>query len=252
MSSVYEWYKSYDNLYHGSSIPEDRAQLLLKLVEGIQAKRILDVGCGDGSLTIRFRDKLAASETVGLEISEDGVSIAQGRGVDARVVNLDTDVFPFENDSFDFILCAEVIEHLFDPDHLLQEMSRVLKSSGILLLTTPNIASWYDRFALLLGFQPISIPVSLGHPETGRPFGLKSNAGREHIRFFTQRALKETLLRYELTPVKALGWMKEPPKFESSAVYLVRFMNRIFSHAGRLCTTSIMVCRKTEARARPV
>ncbi len=53
------------------------------------------------------------------------------------------DVFPYEDGSFDLVLCCELIEHLLhDPMHMLLEINRVLADGGALLLTTPNIASY--------------------------------------------------------------------------------------------------------------
>lgn len=237
------WYKSYDSLYHGVSIPEERIKLMLRLVCTLKPQSMLDVGCGDGSLTVRFREELKVPFVAGLELSEDGAMMARKRDVNVHVVDFNSEGFPFLSDTFDFVLCSEVIEHLFDPDHLVQEISRTLKVGGILLLTTPNISSWYDRFALLLGYQPISISTSLKHPATGRLFRIESEAGREHIRFFTQRALKETMARYGLRPIRVAGWMKAPPA-GTPAMGLVKVLNSVFSLVSGLCTTSIIVCKK--------
>src|SRR6266852_1573258 len=55
--------------------------------------------------------------------------------------NIETEAFPYEDNSFDVVLFCEIIEHLLsDPVHVLTEVRRVLKPGGDLVLTTPNVA----------------------------------------------------------------------------------------------------------------
>ncbi len=54
----------------------------------------------------------------------------------------------------------EVIEHLYNSDLVISEIYRILKRNGILILSTPNLASWINRLVLLLGYQPFSHDVS--------------------------------------------------------------------------------------------
>ena len=65
------------------------------------------------------------------------------------------DRFPYEDQSFDTVVCGELIEHLFqDPMHLMSEINRILKPSGSVVLTTPNIASLRGISAILQGYHP--------------------------------------------------------------------------------------------------
>jgi len=69
--------------------------------------------------------------------------------------DLEKDSFPFANESFDMVICAEVIEHLgLDPLFMMGEINRVLGMGGWLLLTTPNIASTRSMMKTLLGYAP--------------------------------------------------------------------------------------------------
>lgn len=60
----------------------------------------------------------------------------------------------FRDELFDTILALDVIEHLWDMDTMLKESYRILKPNGRLILTTPNLTSWRNRIAVLLGKNP--------------------------------------------------------------------------------------------------
>lgn len=70
-------------------------------------------------------------------------------------INLESDIFPLEDGSVDFILCSEVIEHLdIDPMFMLTEINRVLKVGGVLLVTTPNSCSARNFWKIANGYRP--------------------------------------------------------------------------------------------------
>ena len=70
-------------------------------------------------------------------------------------INLENDIFPFEAESLDFILCGEVIEHLdIDPMFMLSEFNRILKPGGALLITTPNCCSARNFWKIAHGYRP--------------------------------------------------------------------------------------------------
>lgn len=90
--------------------------------------RLLDVGCG----TQPYRSLFKVSEYVGLEIDTP-----QARTRNIAVAYYDGGAFPFESDSFDAVLCNQVLEHVFEPESFLAEIRRVLRPGGRLLLTVP-------------------------------------------------------------------------------------------------------------------
>lgn len=70
-------------------------------------------------------------------------------------VDLETTALPADDETFDTIICCEVLEHLdVDPMFMLSEFNRVLKPGGRLLLTTPNITSSHALFKMLRGIEP--------------------------------------------------------------------------------------------------
>ncbi len=190
---------------------DPRHRKVVKTFSRYHPERLLDVGCGDGRFSHLLAEVAGAREVYGIDISEQGTELARRNGVKAIQLDVDNGSFPFEDGFFDAVFCGEVIEHLYDPDHLLDEVHRVLKASGLLVLSTPNMAWWVNRVALPLGFYPFGLNPglrhSLGHmrelPPTERGFPVFS----DHLKLFTVPALLK-LLRihgFEVRGVKGIG-----------------------------------------------
>ena len=71
------------------------------------------------------------------------------------------DSLPLPDASVDVVIMSELIEHLVDTDAAAEEARRVLRPGGTLLLSTPNLAAWYNRALIGLGVQPVFSEVSL-------------------------------------------------------------------------------------------
>jgi methionine biosynthesis protein MetW len=169
------------------------------------AHRLLDVGCGAGAISAFLCEELGCWEVHGVDVSPSRVRQAASRSVRALVADLNSESLPFEDDHFDAVFCGEIIEHLVNPDHLLDEVLRVLKSDGLFVLTTPNLGWWLNRLALLVGWQPFSTSVSSRY-EVGRPKAFVSKYGcRDHLRIFTLGALRELCAKYEYDVVEVKG-----------------------------------------------
>jgi SAM-dependent methyltransferase len=164
----------------------------------------LDIACHDGTKTLLLQRRIAAQLTVGTDFEGDALSSAHRMGIACAAIDLNRKLpLPFPAGSFDCIHAGEIIEHLFSPDLLLGEISRLLKPDGYAVITTPNLASWRNRIVLCLGWQPFNTEVStsffVGNPRTER--GLLAG----HIRVFTFRALSELAGLYGLSIQKMIG-----------------------------------------------
>jgi ubiquinone/menaquinone biosynthesis C-methylase UbiE len=228
------------------SLSEPRLKQVMDLIRKSRAQNLLDIGCGDGSLSIAMKNALSASEVYGVEISTEAVEQAQERGLHATLVDVETSDLPFASNYFYAIFCGEIIEHLFDPDHLLDEVYRVLKPNGFFILTTPNIGSWLNRLVLLAGYQPYALTVSLEHCTVGKPFRIDSGLGREHTRFFTLRALKELLRLHHFEVDKVRGSRAiAPMSFPLPPLsFIATVLDRITSHFPSLATHIIVKAHK--------
>ena len=243
---VKEFYEQYgDRIGSFVMARHVRAAELLSECAGGRPVSFLDVGCGAGASTAFLIDHLNVTQAYGVDISEPAVAAARARGIEASVVNLNEEDLPFENGSFDLIFCGELLEHILDIDHLLDELSRCLRPGGAAVFTTANLASWYNRIALVLGWQPyfggISYRHNVGHP---RPPGLpRVGAGR--LRSATPRALRELLQahNFHVAKLQTVPYL-EGPLFRSGLLRLVHVLDVLGSKAGGLGGDIVAVAEK--------
>jgi 2-polyprenyl-3-methyl-5-hydroxy-6-metoxy-1,4-benzoquinol methylase len=136
--------------------------------------RVLDFGCGDGQFVQRAR--LDGMDVCGADVSQEAIRRAKSLfpAIDVREMD---DTIPFASDTFDTITCMDVLEHILDVEGTLEEMHRVLKPGGCLLLTTTEMTRVKLLAVLCLRFHDYFYPTS------------------PHIRYFTRRNLAEVLAR---------------------------------------------------------
>jgi SAM-dependent methyltransferase len=135
-----------------------------------RAAAILEVGCGDASFTRSLAEY--SSRVTAMDIS--AAQVEQNSRAYPKISFLQHDVsesFPFPDGSFEVIWCSEVLEHLFDPGFALQEMHRVMKPGGRLLVTVPYHGRFKDVMIALFKWEE--------HFSPSNP----------HIRFFTRKTL---------------------------------------------------------------
>jgi SAM-dependent methyltransferase len=172
-----------------ASSGQDRARRQARLLTDVlrdaaAPAAIVDVGCGDGAATILAAQASPGHRIVGLDWSADALRRARSRGLTLVRAEVGPAGLPVASGRADVVIMSELIEHLVDPDSALDEARRVLRPGGTLLLSTPNLAAWYNRGLLALGVQPLFTEVSLRGV-----FGRPGNQVAGHLRLFTRRAL---------------------------------------------------------------
>jgi ubiquinone/menaquinone biosynthesis C-methylase UbiE len=108
----------------------------------------LDAGCGDGVyLRAIARSDRIPPRVAGLDISERILATARASAapLEVELVRGNIEALPFEEDSFDLVLCSQAIEHLLDPELGVRELARVLAPAGTLILTTDNARNLVTR-----------------------------------------------------------------------------------------------------------
>ncbi|HLZ89586.1 MAG TPA: class I SAM-dependent methyltransferase [Puia sp.] len=161
MSLVEEKYNDWHRNYADSISREDEIKLMLwhKNVlsvlkkEELKGLRVLEIGCGIGDFSIYLAKNFDVQVTgtdfspMAIEIAQKKQSIHAGR-VDFRVA--DAQDLPFEDASFDLIISCECIEHVPNPQKMIDEMHRVLKDKGRFVLTTENYSNAFAYYFLYL------------------------------------------------------------------------------------------------------
>lgn len=183
----------------GDARSRRQARLLADALGAVPGQLVVDVGCGDGSAAQVARPILAGHRIVGVDWSHDALRRARSRMGHVVRGELDRGL-PFADGCADAVLFSEVIEHLVDPDHALEELRRVLRPGGHLMLSTPNLAAWYNRALLLAGVQPVFSEVSLR--------GIHGRPGAQvvgHLRLYTARALRSHLTASGFRDVRITG-----------------------------------------------
>lgn len=124
---------------------------LLDLHEG---QRFLDIGCGTG-WAVRYAASLVKNEGgfYGIDISSRMIEKAQESCSGCESIyfyKADAEALPFENDLFDFIICTNSFHHYFTPSKMLNEVYRVLKTGGRILILDPTadafLMKMYDKW----------------------------------------------------------------------------------------------------------
>ncbi len=118
-----------------------------------RGSRVLDLGCGNGSLMHHLQNTLDVSG-YGLEIDIDEVIACVEKDVNVIQIDLDDGLSSFGTAAFDYVIMTEALQVLRRPDVLLDDMLRVGKRA---LITFPNFGHWRCRFGLgLNGQMPVS------------------------------------------------------------------------------------------------
>jgi SAM-dependent methyltransferase len=188
-------------LNSGADRARRQAQMLAEVLRTApQPALIIDMGCGDGLSASVAVQASPGHRFVGIDWSADAIRQAQGRGLSLVRAGVEGASLPLASGVADAVIMSELIEHLVDTDAALDEAWRVLKPGGSLLLSTPNLAAWYNRGLLAFGLQPVFSEVSLRGV-----FGRPGSQVAGHLHMFTRRALTGLLTARGFRPVSVAG-----------------------------------------------
>lgn len=123
------WYAIFVNPYFIAR--KNLYKKILIFSKEISGNKILDLGCGSKP----YADLFLGKEYIGIDVNDSGHSNSSKN----NDIFFDGKIIPFSNDAFDVVICTQVLEHAKDPEILVQESRRVLKTGGVLYLTCPFI-----------------------------------------------------------------------------------------------------------------
>lgn len=161
---------------HARRTAQDSAAFLLPHIK--PSDRILDLGCGPGSITVGLAKLVPDGSVVGGDAVEDVLSQARDLAAQEGVKNtafrtLDGNALPFSDGEFDICYCHQVLQHVGDPVGILKEMKRVTKKSGIVAARDADYRSfvWYPELPGLELWGSI-------YQKVAKANGAEPNAGR--------------------------------------------------------------------------
>lgn len=198
--------KHYNNKYSQSSYtqvrsytvvnyPSTRFEMAVKILNNIKGGNYLEIGAGDGAIALTVFNNFESLTLI--EISEHRKEeltklFNSKRNVRIINTNLDYERLPYPDETFDVVVMIAVIEHLIDPIRACQEIFRVLKHDGILIIDTPNIAKITRRIKLLFGYFPSTASINEGLLMYDKRN--KTDLFDEgHLHYFTFRSLEKML-----------------------------------------------------------
>ena len=115
--------------------------------------RVLDVGCGDGSL-MNHLIKEKNIEARGLELKKENVTKCIFKGLPVIEGNAETELHQFPNQSFDFVILSQTLQAFYNPEKVLKDLLRIGKS---VIISIPNFGYWKVRTSLLFfGKMPVT------------------------------------------------------------------------------------------------
>jgi 2-polyprenyl-3-methyl-5-hydroxy-6-metoxy-1,4-benzoquinol methylase len=187
---------------------------ILRQLEKNKDAKFLDLGCDDGKWTMKLAKKIGTKDIFGYEIIDKAAQKARKLGIKVTMGDLN-DKLKYKDNSFDVIHANQVIEHLNNTDMFMSEIYRILKPGGYAVISTENLSSWHNIFALILGYMPFSLTnVSSKTGAVGNPLAPHSGGdfwnedSWQHQRIFTIRGLKHLseLFGFEFEEVLTSGY----------------------------------------------
>lgn len=183
-----------------------RAQVFTDIVS--DGDRVLDIGVGDGAL-LQYMAERKKIEAFGLDVSEQAVAFCQKQGLNVTLADANEPISNYIEQPFDYAILSEIIEHLPEPETLLNDLRPHIKKA--LIVSVPNTGFHQHRLRLLFGRFPLQWVVTPG----------------EHLRFWTyqdfmwwagQLGFSVKAVPYEGTPI-----LKDiyPALFASAFVYVL-------------------------------
>jgi 2-polyprenyl-3-methyl-5-hydroxy-6-metoxy-1,4-benzoquinol methylase len=152
-------------------------ELLDKMEPYRKTGRLLDVGCGIGYFLEVAKER--GWEVYGTEYTDDAVTICEKKGIHMHKGQLNPD--NYSPDFFDIITSFEVIEHINNPLEELNRFKKLLRTGGLVYVTTPNFNSLL-RYRLKAAYNVICYP--------------------EHLSYYTPRTLKKVFKNVGFKPIK--------------------------------------------------
>jgi methionine biosynthesis protein MetW len=182
-----------------------RAQVFTGLVEN--GDSVLDLGVGDGALLL-YMSGQKTIRAYGLDVSPKAVAFCREQGLQVDLADINKPVNDYLKEPFDHIVLSEIIEHLPDPENLLNQLRPFARKA--IMVSIPNTGFYQHRLRLVFGRFPLQWVVTPG----------------EHLRFWTRADFHWWVrqMRFQIVeeiPYQGTPWLKDiwPGLFAAAFVY---------------------------------
>jgi glycosyltransferase 2 family protein len=164
-----------------------RTDKIKKMLGALNSDVILDIGCGSG-VQIRSLGLGKPNLIIRVDVNRNALLYAKKKEIShSEFLIADAQQLPFRKQTIDKIICAEIIEHLSNPEQLIAESQRVLRQDGSIVISTPNENSIWGLYEFLWDV-----------------FGRGRNYGETHLRFFSVRDLDTCFKSFQTRSVVTL------------------------------------------------
>ena len=143
------------------------------------SESVLEIGCGNGATLKYLKDRGKCKVTTGIELTEPAASEAE-QHIDITLIgDAEKIINTLDSDSYDTVLCLDILEHLVEPWLMVEQISRVLKKDGLAIASIPNLRT----FRVI---SNLAISGKFDYADTGI-------MDKTHLRFFTRTSALELL-----------------------------------------------------------
>lgn len=209
-------YRNYERTIH-ANVEESLSKIVNKIAIN---SVVLDVGCGPGMLG-SYLSEVKGCIVDGVDSDEAAIEICRSKYRFTAVKNLESELLTdfFQPETYDYIVVADVLEHLVNPDQLLSELRQLAKPHGTIIFSVPNITHIAIGLELLFGYFEYS------------QNGLLDNT---HRRFYSRQSLLDKLEAFSLYAWEVDTVQKEIEDTEFSnhisKLFPVHWMNELIAH----------------------
>jgi 2-polyprenyl-3-methyl-5-hydroxy-6-metoxy-1,4-benzoquinol methylase len=162
------------NKSYFSFIRKDIAPLLPK-----KCGDVIELGCGDGGTLDWLKKSGYAQNTTGMELCEEPASLARKQVDHVIEGNIELTIKKLNHQSYDLVLCLDVLEHLVDPWTVVQELYMLLRPGGSIIISLPNVRNY-----------TVLLPLLFNGTWRYQKDGIMD---RTHLRFFSRNGAKKIL-----------------------------------------------------------
>ncbi len=182
--------------------------------------KILDIACGTWIYERMLDPKIRKQQhIVGVDISESQINFSNNIFNEILIHNIENKL-PYDSETFNVVILSEIIEHLFDPEIIIEECYRLLKKWWLLIVTTPNISSIQNRLSFAL----------FGNSKEVDYF-----YNKQHIRFYSKKTLKYLFSKFSLEYSRWLACLyffwSHFPIFIPVPLFLQKIFSLIFTNS---------------------